>query len=759
MQRSQVAETTATGGVDPALASAVLDTIAQPLLSLSMGRVVEFANPAFLEAFGVRAEETVGRPLGELGNGQWDIPELDGLLERVTLTGAEVRGFRVEHRFERLGKRVMLVSARRIFRAGRDDSILIAIEDVTEREALAAEVEGRAEFGDKLIDSLREALIVLRRDLTVHSANQAFYDHFRVRERETVGRPIFSLGNGQWDIPELRTLLENILPRASTFDDFEVDHEFPGLGRRAMLLNARRLDHMNLILLAIRDVTARRDTERQRAEREGRQALLLHLADVMRTEADPVALVAEATALLGRHLGAGQVAWLEIDREARTGTIHRDWNDGTIPSSLGIQRMDPADDVMSALGGGRTVVVSDVETEPMTGDPAIRDLCRAAGIGAFVNVPLLREGRLVAILAVRSARPRRWSDADVELVEEVAGRTGAAVERARSEADLAEAWALIDAIFEAAPVGIAVCGRDLRYLKVNPRLAEINGLPAEAHIGQRPQDLLTGIPDMEKLVATWASIIETGEPTLDVEVTGTTPADPNAPRTWLESFFPVRLGDSTIGVAAIVNDITERKQREEEVNLLLREVSHRSKNMLSLVQAIARQTARGESEFLRRFEERITALAAGQNLILGAAGGGVAMIDLSRGQLAHFGDLLGERIHLSGPPLRVTTEAAQTLGMAVHELGTNAGKYGALSGPAGEVFLSWRHEGDVVAIEWVERGGPPLEPSGHSGFGSFVTGRLVERTLGAEVETRLEAGGLEWRARCPAARVVDGGSD
>jgi PAS domain S-box-containing protein len=421
--------------------------------------------------------------------------------------------------------------------------------------------------------------------------------------------------------------------------------------------------------------------------------------------------------------------------------------------------MDPADDVMSALGGGRTVVVSDVETEPMTGDPAIRDLCREAGVGAFVNVPLLREGRLVAILAVRSARPRRWSDADVELVEEVAARTGAAVERARSEADLAEAWALIDAIFEAAPVGIAVCGRDLRYLKVNPRLAEINGLPAEAHIGQRPQDLLTGIPDIDKLVATWASIIETGEPTLDVEVTGTTPADPNAPRTWLESFFPVRLGDSTIGVAAIVNDITERKQREEEVNLLLREVSHRSKNMLSLVQAIARQTARGESEFLRRFEERITALAAGQNLILGAAGGGVAMIDLSRGQLAHFGDLLGERIHLSGPPLRVTTEAAQTLGMAVHELGTNAGKYGALSGPAGEVFLSWRHEGDVVAIEWVERGGPPLEPSGHSGFGSFVTGRLVERTLGAEVETRLEAGGLEWRARCPAARVVDGGSD
>ena len=123
-----------------------------------------------------------------------------------------------------------------------------------------------------IVDTLREPLVVLDERLRVQSANHAFYRTFRVAPQETEGRLLYDLGNGQWDIPGLRALLEDILPRRTSFDDFEVAHDFPELGPKVMLLNARRLRHAGaeLILLAIEDVTERRRLEAERAEIETR---------------------------------------------------------------------------------------------------------------------------------------------------------------------------------------------------------------------------------------------------------------------------------------------------------------------------------------------------------------------------------------------------------------------------------------------------------------------------------------------------------
>src|SRR5690606_11440546 len=172
--------------------------------------------------------------------------------------------YRVVHDFERIGRRTMLLNATPMSRSGARDCILLAISDVTEREQLLFDLAGRREFAEKLIDSVREGLVVLGWDLRVHSANLSFYQTFRVDPAETEGRLIYELGNGQWDIPGLRRLLEEILPLETRFDDFEVEHEFEHIGRRIMLLNAARLDHEHLILLAIRDVTAQRRADAQR---------------------------------------------------------------------------------------------------------------------------------------------------------------------------------------------------------------------------------------------------------------------------------------------------------------------------------------------------------------------------------------------------------------------------------------------------------------------------------------------------------------
>src|SRR4029434_10014227 len=122
-------------------------------------------------------------------------------------------------------------------------------------------------YAQNIVDTVREPLLILDATLRVQSANRAFYQTFQVSPAETEGRLIYELGNGQWDIPDLRTLLEDIVPKSSVFDDFELDHTFPAIGRRVMLLNARKLEagqHGELVVLAMEDVTAR-----ERAEEAG----------------------------------------------------------------------------------------------------------------------------------------------------------------------------------------------------------------------------------------------------------------------------------------------------------------------------------------------------------------------------------------------------------------------------------------------------------------------------------------------------------
>jgi signal transduction histidine kinase/ActR/RegA family two-component response regulator len=116
-------------------------------------------------------------------------------------------------------------------------------------------------LAEEILDTLWEPLLVLEEDLRVRSANDAFYVHFQVKPEETVGRKVYDLGNGQWDIPLLRELLEEVLPNERLFRNFEIQHTFDHIGKRTLLLNARQIDHLQLILLAMEDVTGRKEKE------------------------------------------------------------------------------------------------------------------------------------------------------------------------------------------------------------------------------------------------------------------------------------------------------------------------------------------------------------------------------------------------------------------------------------------------------------------------------------------------------------------
>jgi two-component system, cell cycle sensor histidine kinase PleC len=258
----------------------IINTIREPLITLDQDLRVVSVSRSFYEVFKVNPKETVGQLIYDLGNKQWDIPKLRELLETILPLETTFENYEVEHDFATIGKRIMLLNARQIQRAsGKERIILLAIEDITERREIEAGLEKTrkelaeiklsadevSEFAESIINTVREPLISLNQDLRVVTVSRSFYEVFKVKPEETVGQLIYDLGNKQWDIPKLRELLETILPQKTTFDNYEVEHDFTTIGRRIMLLNARQIQRASgkerIILLAIEDITERREIE------------------------------------------------------------------------------------------------------------------------------------------------------------------------------------------------------------------------------------------------------------------------------------------------------------------------------------------------------------------------------------------------------------------------------------------------------------------------------------------------------------------
>ncbi len=210
---------------------------------------------------------------------------------------------------------------------------------------------------------------------------------------------------------------------------------------------------------------------------------------------------------------------------------------------------------------------------------------------------------------------------------------------------------------------------------------------------------------------------------------------------------------------AVILDITERKAREEKEHLLMREINHRAKNMLSVVHSIAKQTAtQNPEDFVESFSNRIQALSANQDLLVRNEWNGVEIEDLAGAQIAHYADLIGFRIAVQGPKLRLNPASAQAIGLALHELVTNAGKYGALSTDRGRVDIGWKMaEDNTFTISWTEREGPPVTAPKRRGFGTIVMEKMAERGVGGKVDLDYPPSGVMWRLTCPAANALEPG--
>ena len=226
-----------------------------------------------------------------------------------------------------------------------------------------------------------------------------------------------------------------------------------------------------------------------------------------------------------------------------------------------------------------------------------------------------------------------------------------------------------------------------------------------------------------------------------------------------------------VGLLGVSAEITALKREQQRNTVLVRELAHRSKNLLAVVQAIAHETLRtgrgmdqgtarkGQDDFMERFGARLSALARLQDLVVSGARGGVELHELVTSQLAPFA-APGPRLEIDGPSLRLRPEAANALGMALHELATNAAKYGCLSGAQGTASIAWRFDPDAdgmrrFRLSWRERGGPPVASPARRGFGSSVVVDMAAATLNARVSLDYPAEGVHWQVDAPATNVVE----
>ena len=217
-----------------------------------------------------------------------------------------------------------------------------------------------------------------------------------------------------------------------------------------------------------------------------------------------------------------------------------------------------------------------------------------------------------------------------------------------------------------------------------------------------------------------------------------------------------------IGMLGTARDVTGRKNREDHIHFLMREIAHRSKNLLAVIQAMARQTAMGggtAEDYEQRFTARLQALARSYDLLVTENWHGASAGELVRMQLSHYSDLIPARIEIGGPYVMLKPEAAQNIGLALHELSTNAAKYGALSNDDGQVAVRWwLGEQDGMRrfyIEWQERGGPPVEPPHREGFGQKVMKRIAAHALEGNVSLDFATTGVVWRLDIPSTYLFD----
>jgi len=403
----------------------IVETVREPLVVLNSDLKVLTANHSFYDTFRVTPEATIGNFIYDVGNRQWDIPGLRVLIEEILPNDTVFNGYEVEHDFLDIGRKVILLNARQIFRENIGSHIiLLAMEDITERKLLEAEIQDAREYAENIVGTVREPLVVLNADLKVLTANHSFYDTFKVSPEATIGNFIYDLGNRQWDIPKLRVLIEEILPKDTVFNGYEVEHDFLDIGRKIILLNARQIFRENIgshiILLAMEDITERKRVEEALARSRADLEESKKLSDAL-NEIDTVLFsTKDYDVIMNRML---QLSTDAIGAE--TGVIFSKEVEGwavlyeyKLPQLVVGQNFSNTEVMHTTITAGtkRSLVVQDVANSPDVDQKFVEML----GIRSLLDFPLILKGEAIGDLTFHyHSSPVPFNERQVEFVRKL----------------------------------------------------------------------------------------------------------------------------------------------------------------------------------------------------------------------------------------------------------------------------------------------------------------------------------------------------
>ena len=609
---------------------------------------------------------------------------------------------------------------------------------------------------------------------------------------------------------------------------------------------------------------------------------LLDFSDRLREIAAPREVMTAAVELLGGHLGAMRVGYSEMEADGIHLHVEQDWRAAGVSSVAGRHHLDSyGPDIADAYRSGELVAIDDFDTDARTAGKPAAAAHHAFGVRAQLAVPLVKAGRLIALLFLHAGEPRRWSEEEIALVREVAERTWAAVERARAEEALRVSEARFRTALEIGTVGAIYFDMDGLLTDANDAFLQMGGYSREdLESGRLTWQRLTPAEWMQDSEHAFAELKEKGHTTpcekeyirkdgsrwwalfaakllpdgtgfefvLDITdrkrteerlrettrrlnavldnasvavfvmdeqqhciymnpaaeaLTGYTLAETHGrplhdvvhhtypdgrpfpihecaidrafPKNNKEqgeevfvhkdgSFYPIAFTASpirnedakTIGTIIEVRDISSEKVAKERQALLINELHHRVKNTLSTVQSVMNFTIRTSDNmetFQRGMTGRLSSLARSHTLLTDNEWAGADLQKIIRAELEPYDD--GTRLTLDGTHVSLPVDAAVPLAMAVHELTTNAVKYGALSVPEGQVTIGWTTEqtegGTMLHLEWVERNGPPVAPPTRRGFGSTLLDRVLAGQLGGSVQVNYPPEGARVRIRAVIA--------
>jgi PAS domain S-box-containing protein len=325
-----------------------------------------------------------------------------------------------------------------------------------------------------------------------------------------------------------------------------------------------------------------------------------------------------------------------------------------------------------------------------------------------------------------------------------------------TRADLHRATALFEAVINMTPDLVFVKDLQSRALLRNP--AARFGRTWEEIKGRKEVEWHAKPGEAEQVVANDRQVIASGKSMQFVERFTTDEGE----RILLSTKSPLfdEAGD-IVGTIGVSTDITERENRAKHVEFIMRELSHRSKNLLSVIIAVARQSAKQSNclqDFSTRFEERLSALARLHDLLVQEEWRGASLQAVAHSQIAPFA---GSRVKTEGPDVKLRPDVAQTMSMVFHELATNASKYGALSNEQGSVAVTWgfMEVGEKrLFIQWQERNGPPVVTPQRRGFGTVVVERMSLQVRDASASLKYPSGGVIWYLEAPYESFVQAAS-